>query len=131
MDKILHDLLKNCTSCIEEMEKNEEWKVMKEELKNMMMKSDDEGVKKMSLLSNDVFEVLKEELKKNEDELKGMNVDEVVNELEKKNKKVNVGDSKVYVFSDGKKKTISNELMKNNEESLLSMNMIDIDYLVV
>ena len=131
MDKILHDLLKHCSSCIEEMEKNEEWKVMKEELKNMMMKSDDEGVKKMSLLSNDVFEVLKEELKKNEDELKGMNVDEVVNELEKKNKKVNVGDSKVYVFSDGKKKTISNELMKNNEESLLSMNMIDIDYLVV
>ena len=35
--------------------------------------------------------------------------------------------SKVYVFSDGQKKAISNELVKKYPECLLNVNMIDVD----
>ncbi len=127
MNKILDEYVKNCSSCIEKMGENEEWKRMKEELKNVVLKSDDEGLKKMRLISDDELEVMKEELKRSEDELNGMDMNEVVNELEKVNRKIIVGDKKIYVFSDGRRKEISTELLKKYPESLLSMNMLDID----
>ena len=46
MNRILVALVKNSESCIEEMEKKEEWKRMNEELKDIAVKSDDEGIKK-------------------------------------------------------------------------------------
>ena len=100
---------------------------MNEELKNVMVKRDDEGVKKLRLIFNDEFEGMKEEMKRNEDELNGMDVNEVANDIEKANEKVNMNDSKVYAFSDGQKKVISNELVKKLPECLLNVNMIDLD----
>ena len=127
MDSVLDELVKNSANCIEEMEKKEEWKRMKEELKEMAMKSDDEGAKKLRLIFNDEFEVMKEEMKRNEHELDEMDVNGIVNDVEKVNEKVNMIDSKVYVFSDGQKKVISNELVKKYPECLLNVNMIDLD----
>ena len=127
MNRILDELIQNSSSCVENMEKKEEWKRMNEEMKNVMVKSDDEGVKKSRLIFNDEFEVMKEEMKRNEDELNGMDVNGMVDNVEKVNKKVNMNDSKVYVFSDGQKREIVNELVKKYPECLLNVNMIDVD----
>ena len=61
------------------------------------------------------------------EESSGVEVNEVKNELEKASKKVDMNDSKTYVLSDQSEHEISNELVKNHQESLLNMNMIDID----
>ncbi len=127
MDSVLDELIQNSASCIEKMEKKEEWKRMNEELKEMAMKSDDEGVKKLRLIFNDEFEVGKAEMKRNGDELNGMNVNGVIDDIKRVSEKVNMNNSKVYVFSDGQKKAISNELVKKYPECLLNVNMIDID----
>ena len=66
-------------------------------------------------------------MKKNEEELNGMDVNGIVDEIQKISKKVNMNDSKVYVFSDGQKKAISNELVKKYPECLLNVNMIDLN----
>ena len=100
---------------------------MNEEMKNVMVKSDDEGVKKSRLIFNDEFQVIIAEMKRNEDEWNGMNVNGVMDDIEKANEKVNMNDSKVYVFSDGQKKVISNELVKKYLECLLNVNMIDLN----
>ena len=60
-------------------------------------------------------------------EITGLNVEEVVNELHETGNKVLQSDSKVYAFSDGKKREIVNDLVKKYPESLLHVNMIDID----
>ena len=127
MNRILVALVKNSESCIEEMEKKEEWKRMNKEMKNMMVKKDDEGIKKLRLIINDEVEGIIAEMKRNEDELNGMNVNEVANDIEKANEKVNMNDSKVYAFSNGQKKAISNELVKKYPECLLNVNMIDLN----
>ena len=127
MDSVLDELVKNSASCIEKMEKKEEWKRMNEEMKNVMVKSDDEGVKKLKLIFNDEFEVMKEEMKRNEDELSVMNMNKVVNDVKRVSEKVYMNDSKVYVFSNGQKKAISNELVMKYSECLLNVNMIDLD----
>ena len=127
MDSVLDELIQNSASCIEEMEKKEEWKRMKEELKEMAMKSDDEGVKKLRLIFIDEFEVMKEEMKRNEEEWNGMDMNGVMDDVKRVSEKVNMNDSKVYVFSDGQKKEISNELVKKYPECLLNVNMIDLD----
>ena len=123
MNRILDELIQNSSSCVENMEKKEEWKRMNEEMKNVMVKSDDEGVKKSRLIFNDEFEGMKEEMKKNEEEWNGMNTNGVMDDIEK----VNMIDSKVYVLSDGQKKVISNELVKKYLECLLNVNMIDLN----
>ena len=123
----MDELIQNSASCIEKMEKKEEWKRMNEELKEMAMKSDDEGVKKLRLIFNDEFEVGKAEMKRNGDELNGMNVNGVIDDIKRVSEKVNMNDSKVYAFSNGQKKVISNELVKKYPECLLNVNMIDID----
>ncbi len=81
----------------------------------------------MRLIFNDEFEVMKEAMKGNGEELDGMNANGVMDDIEKVNEKVNMIDSKVYVFSDGQKKVISNELVKKYPECLLNVNMIDLD----
>ena len=81
MNRILDELVKNSSSCIEKIEKKEEWKRMNEELKDIAVKSDDEGIKKSRLIFNDEFELMKEEMKRNEDELNGMDVNGIVDEI--------------------------------------------------
>ena len=127
MNRILDELVKNSSSCVENMEKKEEWKRMKEELKEMAMKSDDEGVKKLRLIFIDGFEVMKEEMKRNEDEWNGMEVNGVMDDVKRVSEKANMNNSKVYVFSDGQKKAISNELVKKYPECLLNVHMIDLN----
>ena len=70
---------------------------------------------------------MKEEMKRNEEELDGMDVNGVIDDIEKVNEKMNINDGKVYVFSNGQKKAISNELVKKYPECLLNVNMIDLD----
>ncbi len=64
---------------------------------------------------------------RNEEEMRRMNVDGMVQGLEIAYEKMRTSDSKVYVFSDGQKKAISNELVKKYPECLLNVNMIDVD----
>ena len=61
------------------------------------------------------------------EEFSVVEVNEVKNELEKASKKADRNGSKTYVLSDGKRKEVSNELVKNHQESLLNVNLIDID----
>ncbi len=61
------------------------------------------------------------------EELTGLDVNEVLDELHDIGNKIIQNSSKVYVFSDGQKKAISNELVKKYPECLLNVNMIDID----
>ena len=61
------------------------------------------------------------------EEFSVVEVNEVKNELEKASKKADRNGSKTYVLSDGKRKEVSNELVKNHQESLLNVNMIDVD----
>ena len=123
MNRILDELIQNSSNIVEKMAKREEWKRMNEEMKNVMVKSDDEGVKKSRLIFNDEFQVIIAEMKRNGEELNGMNANGVMDDIEK----VNMIDSKVYVFSDGQKKVISNELVKKYPECLLNVNMIDLN----
>ena len=61
------------------------------------------------------------------EEWSDVEVNEVKNELERASKNVDMNESKTYVLSDGKKKEVVNEVVKNYQESLLNVNMIDID----
>ncbi len=61
------------------------------------------------------------------EELDEMSVNEVKNELEMASEKVDLNDSKVYTFSNGQKKEVSNEVVVDHPECLLNVNMIDID----
>lgn len=63
---------------------------------------------------------------KNE-EWKEMNVNKVKNELKMVNTKDVMNDKKTYTFSDGQKKDLSTKLVIEYPESLLNVNMIDID----
>ncbi len=61
------------------------------------------------------------------EEWSGLEVNEMKNELEKASEKVDISGSKTYVLEDKSEHEISNELVKNHQESLLNVNMIDID----
>ena len=60
------------------------------------------------------------------EELDEMSVNEVKNELEMASENIDLNDSKVYAFSGGQKKEISNEVVIDHPECLLNVNMIDI-----
>ncbi len=60
------------------------------------------------------------------EELDEMSVNEVKNELKMASEKIDLNDSKVYTFSNGQKE-VSNEVVIDYPESLLNVNMIDID----
>ncbi len=61
------------------------------------------------------------------EEVSEMSVNEVKNELKMASEKVDLNDSKVYTFSGGQKKEISNKAVIDHPECLLNVNMIDID----
>ena len=54
-------------------------------------------------------------------------MNEILTEFKIVHKKLITCDSKVYAFSDGQRREISNELVFKYPECLLNMNMIDID----
>lgn len=58
---------------------------------------------------------------------KEINVNKVKNELKMVNTKDVMNDKKTYTFSDGQKKDLSTKLVIEYPESLLNVNMIDID----
>ena len=58
-----------------------------------------------------------------------MDINTVVNDVKRVSEKVIMSDSKVYVFSGVRKKDILNELVKKYPESLLNVNMIDVDFI--
>ena len=60
------------------------------------------------------------------EEVSEMSVNEVKNELEMASEKIDLNDRKVYTFSNGQKE-MSNEVVIDHPESLLNVNMIDID----
>lgn len=60
-------------------------------------------------------------------ELNGIDVKEIKEELELTYKKVIANESKMYVLSNGQKRSISNALVMSHPESLLNVNLIDID----
>ncbi len=49
MNRILDELIQNSASCIEMIAKGEEWKRMNVELKDITVKSDDEGIKNVEI----------------------------------------------------------------------------------
>ena len=67
-----------------------------------------------------------EYFEKNE-ELSEIDANDILNEFEIVHKKLITCDSKVYAFSDGQRREISNELVFKYPECLLNVNMIDID----
>ena len=127
VNKIFTDFLENSTSCIERMSNTEEWERIKDDLKISLIKSDIEGVKKLKIISNEELDMMTEEMKTKLDELSRMNVDEAVNELENAINKLVLSNSKIFVFSDGRKREISIELIMNYLESLFCILMVDID----
>ena len=60
------------------------------------------------------------------EEVREMSVNEVKNELKMASEKIDLNDRKVYTFSNGQKE-MSNEVVIDHPESLLNVNMIDID----
>ena len=68
-----------------------------------------------------------EDLKEIEEEWTGLDSNENIGELEIAYKKATKNESKEYVFSNGQKKVVLNELVMQYTESLLNVNMIDID----
>ena len=56
-----------------------------------------------------------------------MDINTVVNDVKRVSEKVIMSDSKVYVFSGVRTKDILNELVKKYRESLLNVNLIDVD----
>ena len=60
-------------------------------------------------------------------ELNKMEVNEAISDLKMVANKLETSDKKVFAFSDGKKKEVTDELVSNHPESLLNGNMIDID----
>ena len=67
-----------------------------------------------------------EYFEKNE-ELSEIDANDILSEFEIVHKKLITGDSKVYNFSDGQRREISNELVFKYPECLLNVNIIDID----
>ena len=61
------------------------------------------------------------------EEWTGVDANDVREELKIASEKMKASDSKVYVLSDGQKKEIPNEIAMKNPESLLNVNMIDVD----
>ena len=120
------ELMKNSLNCIEELDNTEEWKKVKDEFNEIMVNSDSEGIEKLRMISDEVsneLEMIKKEMNRIKNEFMEMDMNRAINEIEN----AYASDYKVYSFSDGQKKEISNELVIEYPESLLNVNMIDND----
>ena len=120
------ELMKNSLNCIEELDNTEEWKEVKDEFNEIMVNSDSEGIEKLRMISDEVsneLEMIKKEMNRIKNEFMKMDMNRTINEIEN----AYASDYKVYLYSDGQRKEISNELVIEYPESLLNVNMIDND----
>ena len=120
------ELMKNSLNCIEELDNTEEWKEVKDEFNEIMVNSDSEGIEKLRMISDEVsneLEMINKEMNRIKNEFMEMDMNRAINEIEN----AYASDYKVYSFSDGQRKEISNELVIEYPESLLNVNMIDND----
>ena len=120
------ELMKNSLNCIEELDNTKEWKKVKDEFREIMVNSDSEMTEKLRMISDEMsseLEMIKKEINRIKNEFMEMDMNRVINETEK----AYASDYKVYSFSDGQRKEISNELVIEYPESLLNVNMIDND----
>ena len=113
-------------NCIEELDNTEEWKKVKDEFNEIMVNSDSEGIEKLRMISDEVsneLEMINKEMNRIKNEFMEMDMNRAINEIEN----AYASDYKVYLYSDGQRKEISNELVIEYPESLLNVNMIDND----
>ena len=130
IDRLLDEFMMTSITCIKNMEKNGELKRIEENLKENIIKSDIEGRKKRRVVLNDIGDDLtanNSQLKIIANELSGMNINGVADELRMVSRKIMTNERKVYVFSDYSKKEITNELVLDHPECLLNANLIDTD----
>ncbi len=114
--KMLDELVADSLGCLRYIKKNEDLNIS-------MIKKDDVGLKRVKVASDSGLELMEEELKSQEEELKKMDV----NELEEKFEKMNVNGSKTYVIEDQSEHEISNELVLKYIGSMIYDNLIDLD----
>ena len=115
-NKILDELLTDSLGCARYIKKNEDLNIS-------MIKKDDVGLKRVTVVSDSGLELMEEELKSQEEELKKMDV----NGLEEKFEKMNVNSSKTYMVEDKSEHEISNELALKYIGSMIYDNLIDLD----
>ena len=114
--KMLDELVADSLGCLRYIKKNEDLNIS-------MIKKDDVGLKRVKVASDSGLELMEEELKSQEEELKKMDV----NGLEEKFEKMNVNSSKTYVIEDKSEHEISNELALKYIGSWFYDNLIDLD----
>ncbi len=115
--KMLDELVADSLGCLRYIQKNEDLNIS-------MIKKDDVGLKSVKVVSDSSLELMEEELKSKEEELKRTDVNELV---EKACKKVDVNGSKIYVIGDQSEYEISNELALKSIGSMIFDNLIDLD----
>ena len=114
--KMLGELVADSLGCLRYIKKNEDLNIS-------MIKKDDVGLKRMRVVSDSGLELMEEELKRKEEELKKMDVNGLVEKFEK----MNVNSSKTYVIEDKSEHEISNELALKYIGSMIYENLIDLD----
>ena len=96
--EIINDLLKTSLFCIKVIKDNEEIKKIEDNLKITLVENDNHVSKRLRMTSNDDIDILKEEMDRNEEEMRRMNVDRVVQGLEIAYEKIKMSDSKYMCF---------------------------------
>ena len=114
--KMLDELVADSLGCLRYIKKNEDLNIS-------MIKKDDVGLKRVKVASDSGLELMEEELKSQEEELKKMDVNGLVEKFEK----MNVNSSKTYVIEDKSEHEISNELALKYIGSWIYDNLIDLD----
>ena len=114
--KMLDELVADSLGCLRYIKKNEDLNIS-------MIKKDDVGLKRVKVASDSGLELMEEELKSQEEELKKMDVNGLVEKFEK----MNVNCCKTYVIEDKSEHEISNELALKYIGSWIYDNLIDLD----
>ena len=114
--KMLDELVADSLGCLRYIKKNEDLNIS-------MIKKDDVGLKRVKVASDSGLELMEEELKSQEEELKKMDVNGLVEKFEK----MNVNCCKTYVIEDQSEHEISNELALKYIGSMIYDNLIDLD----
>ena len=119
--KVLKELETESLRC---MEKTEELKRKKEELKKIMKQEEEDELKKLEVVSEDKEGVIKEGMESKEEGLWGMNMNEMVKGLEK----VNMAGSLFYVLDGLDEHEIPNEVVLKYSESKIYDAFVDLEF---
>ena len=99
-NKILDELLTDSLGCIRYIKKNEDLNIS-------MINKDDIELKRLQVVPNNELELIEKELESKEDELKRLDVTELLDKFER----MNGHSSKTYVIEDLSEHETSNELV--------------------